>query len=155
MSSEIITFLLGATPVGEARVAIPWGMTFGGLLPAEAFFWGVLGNICAIVAITFLLKPIADFARKNSKILDHFFIKLFKKTRKEHSKRFERFEELLIILLVAIPLPGSGGYTGVLVAWLFGIRKRISIMLISLGVVISGLVTLGLTTGAITLAKLF
>jgi len=55
--------------------------------------------------------------------------------------------------LVAIPLPGSGGWTGVLVAWLFGVEKKWAIGLISLGILLAGLLVAGVTTGAIVFAE--
>ena len=59
------------------------------------------------------------------------------------------------MILVAIPLPGSGGFTGALVAWLFGVKPKIAIALISLGIFFAGLLMLGITNGMIALAKSF
>ena len=154
MSPELSTFLLGASPIGENRLAIPWGMTVGGLSAAETFFWAVLGNILAVVLITFLLTPVTNFARKNWPWLDRFFEKLFKKTRHKHSHRFNRWGALFLIFFVAIPLPGSGGHTGAMVAWLFGVPPKVAIPLVALGVILAGVIVLGITTGAITLVGL-
>ena len=52
-----------------------------------------------------------------------------------------------MVILVAIPIPGSGGYTGSLVAWLFGVKPKVAIPLIALGVFFAGLIVLGLTNG--------
>jgi len=146
-SAEITTFLFGATPIAEIRLAIPWGVTFGNLGSAEAFLWGFLGNISASTLAILLLPVAAGFARDHSKLLDNFFQKLFAKTRKKHSKNFLRFEALFLVILVAIPIPGSGGYTGSLVAWLFGVKPKVAIPLIALGVFFAGLIVLGLTNG--------
>lgn len=155
MSSEFITFLIGASPVGENRAALPWGMTFGELSASEAFFWSALGNIAAVIALTFLYGPVSNFARKYWPWLDRLLTKIFKKTRHKHSHRFNRWGALFLIFFVSIPLPGSGGHTGALVAWLFGVPPKIAIPLVSLGVILAGVVVLAITTGALTLAELF
>ena len=155
MPPELITFLIGASPIGEDRLAIPWGMTFGDLSIAEAFFWGVLGNICAVILVLLLLKPLTNFAQKHSPLLDRLLKKIFEKTRHKHGANFYRFGAIFLIFFIAVPLPGSGGYTGALVAWLFNVPRKIAIPLVSFGTVLAGLIVLGITTGALTLAELF
>ena len=67
---------------------------------------------------------------------------------KKHSKKFETFEEIALVTFVAIPLPGTGAWSGALVAFVFGIPPKKSIPLIFLGVAIAGiavsLITLGI-----------
>ncbi|MDD3066306.1 MAG: small multi-drug export protein [Candidatus Gracilibacteria bacterium] len=154
MPTKLITFLLGATPIGEARFAIPWGMTFGHLTPAEAYFWGCLGNIIAITIVILILEPVVVFLRKNSTFFDKLLEKIFHKTRHRHSANFLRFGALFLTIFIAIPLPGSGGYSGALVAWLFGVKKKPAVVLVSIGVLLSGLIVLEITTGALAFAKL-
>lgn len=85
--------------------------------------------------------------------MDRFFTWLFEKTRAKHSKRISELGHIALITFVAIPLPGSGGWTGSLVAHVFGIKSKLSIPLIILGLIIAGaLITLG-TTGVITAAS--
>ena len=155
MPPELTTFLLAMTPVGELRAAIPWGLTFGNLSAAEAFFFAVAGNILAAALVILILPILTKFARKHFPPLDRLLQKIFAKTCKKHSKNFLRFEEIFLVILVAIPLPGSGGYTGALVAWLFGVKPKTAIVLISLGIFLAGILVLGLTNGMIALAKSF
>ncbi|MBU1089263.1 small multi-drug export protein [Patescibacteria group bacterium] len=155
MPPELTTFLLGTTPVGEIRAAILWGMTFGNLSSAEALFYGFWGNVLATVLVVLFLPKVAEFARQHFHLLDRILQKIFAKTRKKHSKKFLRFAELSLIILVAIPLPGSGCYTGALVAWLFGVKPKTAIALISLGIFFAGIIVLGLTNGMIAFAKSF
>ncbi len=151
-SAEITTFLIGATPISELRGAIPWGLTFGGLSNVEVFIFAVAGNIFSAVMVVLLLPILTKFARKYSKFLDRILQKIFEKTRAKHSKNFRRFEALFLVILVAVPLPGSGGYTGALVAWLFGVKPKVAIPLITIGILIAGFLVLGITTGGLALA---
>ncbi|MFH1375489.1 MAG: small multi-drug export protein [Patescibacteria group bacterium] len=155
MPPELTTFLISMTPVGELRAGIPWGITIGGVYPCAAFIWAVLGNIFAAILVILLLEPLSHFARRHAPVFDRLLQRIFNHTRKTHSRSFERFEEILLILIVAVPLPGSGAYTGALVAWLFGVKTKVAIALISLGIIIAGLIVLGLTTGALAFAKSF
>ncbi len=155
MPPELTTFLLATTPIGELRAAIPWGLTFGGLTDAEAFFYAFFGNVFAATLIILILPTLTKFARKHFSSLDKLLQKIFAKTRKKHSKNFLRFEEIFLVILVAIPLPGSGAYTGALVAWLFGVKPKIAIALISLGIFLAGIIVLGFTNGMIAFAKSF
>jgi uncharacterized membrane protein len=148
--ANFLIFLLGMVPIGEARIAIPIGISMG-MPPMAVFFYAVLGNLLSVIALVFLLEPIMLFLRRKSKTIDKFLEKLFHKIRKKHSKNFERFQDFFLFLLVMIPLPGSGGYTGALLVWLFDIPKKTAIILISAGVIIAGLLVLGATLGIVNL----
>ena len=152
---EITTFLIAMTPVGELRAAIPWGITFGQLSDWEAFLFAVLGNIFVAILVVLLLPMTAQFASKHSNFIDNILQKIFSKTRKKHSKNFLRFEELFLIILVAIPLPGSGAYTGAIIAWIFGVKPKVAIPLISLGILIAGIVMIGAWNSFTAFSKFF
>ena len=79
------------------------------------------------------------FYIKKSKRTDIFFEKLFHRTRKEHTKKFQRYGAIFLIAVVAIPLPGSGSGVGALIAFLFGVDYWKGLSLIATGVVIGGL----------------
>jgi len=152
---EITTFLFAMTPIFELRGALPWALTIGEMSLSAALFWSVAGNIFVAVLLVFLLPEITRFAQKYSSWLDRILQKIFAKTRAKHSKNFARFEKIFLVVLVAVPLPGSGGWTGALVAWLFGVEKKWAIFLIALGILIAGLLVAGITTGAIVFAGYF
>ena len=155
MPAEITTFLFAMTPVAELRGALPWAVTIGDLSLAEGFFYAVAGNILAAVLLIFLLPLVTKFTERYWPWGNRILQKIFAKTRAKHSKNFERFEKIFLVVLVAIPLPGSGGWTGALVAWLFGVERKWAIALISLGIVIAGFLVAGITTGAIAFAGSF
>ncbi|MBU1992960.1 MAG: small multi-drug export protein [Patescibacteria group bacterium] len=144
ISPELFTFLHSMIPIGELRTAIPVATGYFGLPSEIAYIWAVLGNMVPALILLKLMNPIASFARKYIGPLDRFLTKLFDHTRKKHSKKFERYEALFLPIFVAIPLPGSGVYTGILISFVFGIPYWKSLGLIGIGVLISGaLVTIG------------
>lgn len=151
----ITTFLFAMTPIFELRGALPWGATIGKLSLTEAFLYSVAGNISAAVLIILLLPKVTKLIEKNWLWGNQILQKIFTKTRAKHSKRFARFAEVALVILVAIPLPGSGGWTGALVAWLFGFERKSALILISLGIILAGILVAGITSGALAFAKFF
>ena len=68
--------------------------------------------------------------------------------QRTYAQRFHKYGPLLLVGLVAVPLPFTGAWTGALAAWVFQVPYRIAVPLISLGVVIAGvLVTLLVEAG--------
>lgn len=151
---EILVFLASMMPIGELRAGIPLGLLLG--MPAESvFFWAELGNILIILLVLKALGPMSGWLMKHSAWCNRFFEKLFHHTRKKHSERFEKMGAVFIVLLVAIPLPGTGAWTGALLAFLFDLPYWKSIGLIFIGNIIAGiLITLGFG-GAMEFIKIF
>lgn len=87
-----------------------------------------------------------------------FYRILFEKNLKRIQKRVDKIENktglalfVALALIVAIPLPGTGAYTGTLVAWLLELERKKSIASISIGVLIAGIIILIATLGAFNL----
>jgi len=146
---ELQVFFLAMLPITELRAAIPVGITILKLPPEAAFIWGVIGNIIPMLLILIVLEPCCNFLMKHSKLFNKFLHILFNKTREKHTKNFERYGALFLYIFVAIPLPGSGGWTGTLIAFLFGINRWRAAATISAGIATAGLlITIGV--GSIT-----
>ena len=154
MSPELTTTLLATLPITELRLALPAGVALG-LAPLSAFFWATLGNILAVVLTTYILEPVVNFLRRHIGVINRLAEKIFTRTRHKHSENFNRFGALFLVIFVAIPLPGSGGYTGALLTYLFGIPRKTASLLLALGIIGSGVIVLGLTTGWLAFAAAF
>ncbi len=134
---EYIVIIVGALPISELRGAIPLALSFG--LPMyKAFFLSVLGNILPIVPALFLLEPISNSLRKY-RIWSRFFDWLFERTKKNADK-VQRYEALGLAIFVAIPLPMTGAWSGVVAASLFKIRFRYAFIAITMGVITAGII---------------
>lgn len=144
----IMTMAIAAVPVVELRGAIPAG-TAAGLEPWLACGASVVGNLLPVPFIILLVRQVFDLLRKHP----FFAPKIDALERRAHLKgRLVRKYRLLgLTLFVAIPLPGTGAWTGALVAAFLNIRLRNALPAITLGVLIAGgLVTL-MTMGVIRL----
>lgn len=149
MSSQLIVLLISMLPVSELRGAIPIAIGVYDMLALEAFFWAVLGNIIPVIFILWFLQAVSNSLSRHSYYFNRFFVWLFERTQKNHSKKFERWKEFALVILVAIPLPFTGAWTGALAAFVFGIPIKKAFPLIILGVLIAGLIVSCLTVGII------
>ena len=136
----IMTMAIAAVPVVELRGAIPAGVALG-LEPQLACGAAIVGNLLPVPFIILLVRQAFDLLRKHP----FFATKIDALERRAHLKgRLVRKYRLLgLTLFVAIPLPGTGAWTGALVAAFLNIRLRNALPAITLGVLIAGgLVTL-------------
>lgn len=141
---ELIVFFISLLPVLEIR----GGMIAARLLEmsfAKAFLICYLGNMLPIPFIILFIRKIFDFLRK-SKFFEKIILKLEQKTEKNKDKIL-RYKSWGLLIFVAIPLPGTGGWTGALMAALLDIRIKRSLPIIALGVLIAGFIMSGLTYG--------
>ncbi|MEO0094839.1 MAG: small multi-drug export protein [candidate division WOR-3 bacterium] len=137
-SPELTVFLTSMVPVIELRGALPVAINLFKIPWYEAFVISFIGNILPVPLILLFLKPVTDLLCKIS-IFGKFFEWLFKRTRKK-SEIIEKYKELGLLIFVAIPLPGTGAWTGALLAYLMALDFKRSIIFISLGVFIAGVI---------------
>ncbi len=144
----LIVLLLAALPVSELRGAIPVAISLYHFDPVTAYLLGVLGNVLPVPFVLQLLEPVTSLLRRSSP-LDRLIAWLFARTRRRHSATVGRMGALALVLLVAIPLPATGAWTGALVAHVFGIPFRYALPLIVVGVGIAGVIVTLATLGVI------
>jgi uncharacterized membrane protein len=132
MPPELTVFFTSMIPFAEMKLAIPVGLELGLSMTSTTLF-AVAGSIIPAAITLALISPIAEFARQYSIKWDNFLNKLFAKTRKEHTKRFNRYGAIFLMLFIAIPLPGSGTVGASIIAFAFGVNYWRAIALISLG----------------------
>ena len=134
---EYIIMIIGALPVSELRGAIPLAL-FWQMPIVKAFWLSVLGNIIPVAPALFLLEPVSNRLRK-FKIWARFFDWLFERTKKK-ADTIQKYEALGLAIFVAIPLPMTGAWSGVVAASLFKIRFRYAFIAIVAGVIAAGLI---------------
>ncbi len=138
MHPYLVVFLLSLLPFIELRGSIPYGI-FHGLNPILVFFISICGNILPVPFLILFLEDVEKFLRRWGRIsraLDW----LFERTYARADKKIRRWEYLGLIFFVAIPLPGTGAWTGSLIAYLFKMGVKKSTLMIFVGVVIAGLI---------------
>lgn len=134
---EYIVIIIGALPISELRGAIPLALYYGMSL-SKAFWLSIFGNTIFIAPALFLFEPISNRLRK-FKIWARFFDWLFERTKK-NADTIQKYEALGLAIFVAIPLPMTGAWSGVVAASLFKIRFRYAFIAIVAGVIGAGLI---------------
>ena len=144
----MMTFVTAMVPVVELRGAIPLGIA-AGLPPAVAAATAMAGNLVPVPFILLLIRKIFWMLRKISWLGP----KIDKLEKRAHLKgrKVKKYRTLGLVLLVAIPLPGTGAWTGALVADVLDIRMKTALPAIAVGVVIAGCITTAVTCGVISL----
>ncbi len=146
---ELITFIAGMVPIFELRGAIPLAIGYFHLSIASAFFWAVSGNIVIVFLLDIILEWLIRFVSEKFSWGEKFFNWLFHRTHRKTHKQIEKYGLWGLFLLVAIPLPMTGGWTGVLAAFLFNIERKKALPVIAGGIVTAGLIVTVLTAGFI------
>ena len=146
MKTLLLTFFMAMLPVVELRGAIPLGVGAGQPHPA-AQGTASLGKLFTVPFILLLLRYVFRWLRhfpRLGALIDRL-------ERRAHLKgrKVRKYRTLGLVLLVAIPLPGTGAWTGALVADVLDIRMRTALPAITLGVVIAGVVVTAMTCGVV------
>lgn len=141
----IATFVISMLPVVELRGGLPYGVGFG-LKPLEAFVAAFLGNILPIPFLLLLLESFLKWLKKREGIFTKFALWLENKAYK-NKKTIEKYAAFGLFVLVAIPLPGTGAWTGAIVATVLGMNKKVAFPMICLGVIAAGIIVMGITYG--------
>ena len=140
----IMTMTVSAVPVVELRGGIPYGVVQG--LPIwVAYLASVLGNMIPIPVILLFLDKVFDWMRSYDKLAGI----VHKLEAKAHlqGRKVTKYRKLGLMILVAIPLPGTGAWTGALVASVLDIPPKEAIAPIFWGVVIAGILVTIATFG--------
>ncbi|MBQ3102845.1 MAG: small multi-drug export protein [Oscillospiraceae bacterium] len=133
-------------PVIELRGAIPVAIAHGmDLWPAIVV--SVLGNLVPVPFIIIFIRNIFAWLREKSEWLNKMVTKLERRAEKK-SDTVRKYEFWGLFLLVAIPLPGTGAWTGALIAAMLKMRIKRAFPSIALGVIAAGLIVAFVTYGA-------
>ncbi len=134
----VTTFFISMVPVIELRGAIPFGVGMG-LDVWTASILSIIGNIIPIPFIILFIRRIFEWMRSKSDKLDHLVSRMEAKADK-HKEKITRYEFWGLCLFVAIPLPGTGAWTGALVAAMLDMRLKNAIPAIFLGIIIAAII---------------
>jgi uncharacterized membrane protein len=146
--NAILTIGVSAAPVIELRGGIPLALSQG-FSPAAAFALALLGNLAVVPILLWGFQWMENLLMRwtfTQRLLEWIFARSRRKGR-----WIERLGSLGLVLLVAIPLPGTGAWTGAIAARLLGISNKRALLWISVGVGVAGILVLLASLGAIHL----
>ena len=143
------TFFMSMLPVGELRVGLPYGIALGLEYPL-ALVAALLGNMIPVPFIIVYIKRIFVWMRRHMPVFDSFITKMENKANLK-GETVEKYGPAGLLLFVAIPLPGTGAWTGALIAALLDMKTEKAVPYIMLGVCIAASIMTLVTYGVIHL----
>ena len=144
--NALMTFFISMVPVLELRGAIPIG-TANGLPLWAAILISIVGNLVPVPFIIIFIRKIFAWLRRKNQKLDHLVTRLEIRAEKK-SDVVQKYAFWGLFVLVAIPLPGTGAWTGALVAAMLDMRLKRAFPAIALGVIAAGVIVAFVTYGA-------
>lgn len=145
----LYTAFISMAPVIELRGGIPLGIGLG-LTPWQAYFSAVTGNLIPVPVILIFVRRVFRYIKDRGGALAGMIEKL---ERKAHLKGriVRKYRSLGLVVLVAIPIPGTGAWTGALAAAFLDMRLRDALPAILTGVLVAGIIVSGLSAGVISM----
>lgn len=145
----LATVLISMLPVIELRGGLPAGVAMG--LPLrEAFFAALLGNLLPVPFIILFARRGFAWVRAHIPRLGRWVDRIERKAWSKGDK-VVRYQAWGLLLFVAVPLPGTGAWTGALIAALLDLRLKLAVPTITAGVFLAGIIISLLTYGAAAL----
>lgn len=135
LNKNLVIFLISCMPILELR---------GGLIAASllklnlvsSFIICFIGNILPVPFILYFITPLFD-KLKRTKLLNKFVTKIENKAISK-KEQIEKKQFLGLLLFVGIPLPGTGAWTGSLIAAMINMNKKKALIAVILGVILAG-----------------
>ena len=141
-------FLISMLPIIELRGAIPIGAAIG--LPWYLnMIVSIIGNMLPVPFILLFVVKLFEFMKKKNILVN--FIEKIEKRAMSRSESIANKEFLGLMIFVAIPFPGTGAWTGALIAALLQFNRKRSFFYIGLGVVIASVIMTLASYGVISL----
>lgn len=143
----VYVFLITLLPWIELRASIPVGIALGEPWPL-VFAVAVVTNALLGIAVYFALDRFLPLARR-APFIDSIYKRIVIRARRRASARVEKYGLIGIALFVAIPLPGSGSWSGALVAFLLGLGYRRFSIANLIGVLIAACIVTAISLGVV------
>ena len=142
-----LTFFVSALPVVELRGGLPYGITLGLDYPT-VLASAVLGNMVPVPFIILYIRHIFRWLQNRS-LWWHTKITFLEKKAHLKGRLVRKYSIIGLCILVAVPFPGTGAWTGALVAAILNMRLRDAVPTIFLGICIAATIMTALTYGMI------
>lgn len=146
-TKELTVLLIAALPIIELRGAIPVGISLG-LSSANATLISFIGSMLPVPFILFTIRPIFHYLKK-TRLFEGLVRKLTDQSINNNGNRIQKYGIWGLVLVVAVPLPGTGVWSGSLIAALLDMRFRWAFPAILLGNLVAAILIVGLSNGVI------
>ena len=145
----LITLVTAMTPIGELRLAIPIAILKMDMQWYFALPISIVGNMVPVLLILVTLEKVTNIFTSFNNPVGRFLLWYRHRMLSMHTNKFQKYGAAALIVLVAIPLPMTGAWTGSFAAWLFHIPIKKAFSLISIGVIVAGVIVTTLSVAGV------
>lgn len=149
--NKLSVFIMSMLPFIELRGAIPFGMSLG-ISPFNVMIISFLGSMIPVPFILFGIRPIFNYLKKKN-AFKNLIDKLTKRSIDKDGEKIVKYGVLGLIVLVAIPLPGTGVWSGSLAASLLDIRFKLAFPAIMIGNLLAAIQIMTLSHGVLEILR--
>lgn len=143
---ELLVFIISLMPILELR----GGLIAAALLnmdPVKSYIISIIGNVLPVPFILLLITKILNFMRKSSvSVLNKVAAWLDEKVEK-HKSQIEKYGYLGVVLFVGVPLPGTGAWTGSLIASVLELDRKKTFIAVMIGILMASVIMMLLSFG--------
>ena len=154
MPDALVVVLTAMTPIGELRAAIPLGLITHDLAWPMVYLLAVLGNLVPVPFVIVGLRTVGGHLERRDDPLGRFLRWRTVRIQERWGATVRRYGFLGVMLIVAIPLPLTGAWTGTLAVWALRVPLRTGFAAIAAGVLVAGVIVTALTRLGIGLINL-
>ena len=143
LSPELVVVIISALPIAELRGALPIAIKLLDLPWYQALYLAIIGNMLPVPFVLLFFESLTKAISRldtGRRLVDE----LFKRTRR-HTAVVGKYKSIGLMALVAIPLPGTGAWTGSVAAFLCGLKFGRAFLSVTAGVIISGAIVTALS----------
>lgn len=143
---ELLVFIISLMPILELRGGL-LAATLLGLDPLPSYIISIIGNVLPVPFILLFINKILEWMSKcKIKWMNKLSNSMYKKANK-NKKSIEKYGYLGLLIFVGVPLPGTGAWTGCLVASLLNMNKKKSFITVMLGVIMASIIMMFISFG--------
>lgn len=143
---EILVFIISLMPILELRGGLIAAALLN-LAPIPSYIISIVGNLLPIPFILLFINKILDWMRKSKVKFFNSIVNWLDGKVEKHKSQIEKYGYLGIVLFVGIPLPGTGAWTGTLIASVLEMDRKKTFLATILGVFMASIIMMILSFG--------
>ena len=143
---ELIVFIISLCPILELRGGLI-AATLLGVKPLVGYIVSIIGNTLPVPFILLFITKVIDWMEKSKVKWMKRVAKWLRNKSHKNKEKIEKYGYLGLVLFVGIPLPGTGAWTGCLVASVFDMDRRKSFLAVMTGIIMASVIMMILSYG--------
>lgn len=143
---EILVFIISLLPILELRGGLLAAALIG-LDPVKSYIISIIGNVLPVPFILLLITKILSWMRGSKVKLFNKIANWLDKKVEKHKGQIEKFGYLGVILFVGIPLPGTGAWTGSLIASVLDMDRKKTFLAVMIGIFMASIIMMLVSFG--------